>query len=88
MNRTCSISLLGVPYKSVFVFYRCLQMLLEQGATVDTMTQSGDTPLHLAVDGGHLACCQLLLHHGAEVSLPGAVSHLQFEAGGGGEQQL
>lgn len=59
-------------------FYRCLQILLEQGAAVNTATQSGDTPLHLAVDGGHLACCRLLLHHGADIILPGAVSHLQL----------
>ena len=59
-------------------FYRCLQILLEQGAAVNTATQSGDTPLHLAVDGGHLVCCQLLLHHGADIILPGAVSQLQL----------
>ena len=70
----CYLQMFTGVAESVFVICRCLRVLLEQGVDVNTMTQAGDTPLHLAVDGGHLACCQLLLHHGADVILHGAVS--------------
>lgn len=49
-------------------------MLLEKGVTVNTVTQAGDTPLHLAVRRGDFHSCKLLLEYGADICLPNAVS--------------
>ena len=45
-----------------------VELLLERGALVDTCTYLGTTSLTFAAFGGHLGCCQLLLHQKAEVN--------------------
>ncbi len=45
----------------------CVQLLLDRGATVDSLNDEGKTPLHRAVSNEHPACARLLLSHGAAV---------------------
>ncbi|XP_063752169.1 ankyrin repeat domain-containing protein 53 isoform X2 [Eleginops maclovinus] len=45
----------------------CLIYLLEHGADVNTTTDSGATPLHLAAAEGLLSCTEILVQAGADV---------------------
>ncbi|XP_047242071.1 ankyrin repeat domain-containing protein 53 isoform X2 [Girardinichthys multiradiatus] len=47
--------------------YTCLRYLLEQGADVNITTDSGQTPLHLAVSEGLLDCTEILVKAGADI---------------------
>lgn len=44
----------------------CMNVLLENGASVDAQNNNLDTPLHLACEKGHLGAVKLLLRHGAD----------------------
>jgi len=50
-----------------FLFHRCVKLLLEHGASLSAVNQSGWTPLHVAASNGHSDVCQLLLDHGARI---------------------
>ena len=56
-------------------------MLLQHGANVNNVTDTGYNPLHLAASGGHLTSCELLVHAGSpldevtEAGLYGAPIH-------------
>ncbi|KAG4414362.1 hypothetical protein IFR04_012499 [Cadophora malorum] len=52
-----------------------VRLLLDCGASVDTLTASNYTPLHLAADKGHLAVVRLLLDCGASVDTLTASNH-------------
>ncbi|KAK1889658.1 Ankyrin repeat domain containing protein 53 [Dissostichus eleginoides] len=45
----------------------CLIYLLEHGADINTTTDSGETPLHLAAAEGLLSCTETLVQAGADV---------------------
>jgi ankyrin repeat protein len=47
--------------------YQLAMYLLEHGVDGDSATRTGVTPLHAAVNGGHVAVAALLLAHGAKV---------------------
>ena len=44
-----------------------MRMLLDSGASVNDLTESGQTPLLIAADRGHNEVCGLLLAHGSNV---------------------
>jgi ankyrin repeat protein len=48
------------------------QVLLEVGADPDMQTQNGNTPLHNAVSGGHLAAAERLIAAGADLDAQNA----------------
>lgn len=43
----------------------CLELLIENGASIDVCDKRGFTPLELAVQGGHFDCAQILIAYGA-----------------------
>jgi ankyrin repeat protein len=43
-------------------------LLLASGAEADARAAAGETPLHLAAEGGHKAVIKLLLEAGAEIN--------------------
>lgn len=45
----------------------CARVLLEAGATVNTLDKNKNTPLHYAAGYGRKECVKLLLEHGAAV---------------------
>ncbi|XP_024143227.1 ankyrin repeat domain-containing protein 53 [Oryzias melastigma] len=58
-----ALFLQGFPNNSA-----CLRYLLEHGANVNAITDSGQTPLHLAASKGLLDCVEILVNAGADVS--------------------
>ena len=42
-------------------------VLISHGASVDTRTHVGQTPLHVTVNNGHVDMAELLLSHGADI---------------------
>ena len=46
-----------------------VQWLLDQGSDVNTRDHAGSTPLIEAASLGHVEMCQLLLEHGADLSV-------------------
>lgn len=49
--------------------YDCLQLLIDQGASVDIKDENGCTPLHDAVYHGNISCVLALLKAGANISI-------------------
>ncbi|RVE60401.1 hypothetical protein OJAV_G00180640 [Oryzias javanicus] len=58
-----ALFLQGFPNNSA-----CLRYLLEHDANVNAITDSGQTPLHLAASKGLLDCVEILVNAGADVS--------------------
>lgn len=65
----------GMPHVGVTALHAAVQvrghndvveLLLAEGAEVSATNSKGDTPLHLAAQGGHTACVQTLIRHGAD----------------------
>ncbi|KAJ5430099.1 hypothetical protein N7491_007115 [Penicillium cf. griseofulvum] len=52
-----------IPHESL------VSLLIENGASVDTRTSDGRTPLHLAAERGHHHIFQILLDAGADISI-------------------
>ncbi len=46
----------------------CLELLIENGASIDVCDKRGFTPLELAVQGGHFDCAQVLIAAGANAN--------------------
>ena len=46
-------------------YEECLNILVGNGARVNTQDSSGDTPLHIAAKHGHIGCMKILLEAGA-----------------------
>ena len=46
-----------------------IELLLANGAKINAMTPSGQTPLHVAVSYGNYLCIPTLLNYGASVTL-------------------
>jgi ankyrin repeat protein len=52
-----------------------VQALLEKGARVNVTSADGDTPLHVACDGGHMSAVQAFLEKGADVEMENDDGH-------------
>ncbi|GAA6081283.1 BRCA1-associated RING domain protein 1-like, partial [Tachysurus ichikawai] len=46
-----------------------VELLLQQGALINTPGYENDSPLHDAMRNGHAAVAKLLLHHGASTTV-------------------
>ena len=45
-----------------------VEFLIEHHAEVNSKTEEGLTPIHLAADGGHANVTKFLIEHGADVN--------------------
>ena len=46
-----------------------IEYLLNSGANVNALGRDGSTPLHFSAEGGHEAAADILLDHGADITL-------------------
>lgn len=75
-----NVGALFVPQFTIYLFsnflssaaslgsVKCIEILHENGAKVDTRDQNGQTPLHLAVAAGQTDCAKLFISFGAKVA--------------------
>ena len=67
-------------------------MLLYEGASVELSKNNGWTPLHRAVEGGHVRIVELLLEWGADVNARNSVGtrplHLASQEANEGETEM
>ena len=50
-----------------FGYYELTKYLVSKGANINFVDENGETPLHLAVKSGHLACADILLNPSAHI---------------------
>jgi ankyrin repeat protein len=49
--------------------FKCMKLLAEKGANINSATDSGMTPLHFAVFSGSKDIAEFLLKHGANPNM-------------------
>ena len=58
---------------------RCGLLLLEENAPIDPLDRTKTTPLHLAAENGHATMLELLLAHGADITMEDSQSRNALE---------
>ncbi|MGA3186680.1 MAG: ankyrin repeat domain-containing protein [Bryobacteraceae bacterium] len=84
---------LGLLYASAYGRNSVVEFLLERGADLAVKRGDGQTPLHMAVIGGHLETVKLLLRHDASLEIENqyggtALGQARWSAANGGDPEV
>lgn len=64
----CVVVMLNVTTTSLFILQMC-RILLEHGCSVNYLSRTGESPLHIMTRKGRFEAAMVLLTHGANANL-------------------